>query len=50
VSKHDNEWDEVIGELQSMSVDELEAFVPVVEALARAKSTGFLFDEYVTLQ
>ena len=50
MNRTDIEWVDVEEELSAMSLEELESFLPVVEALGRAKSTGFLFEEYEILQ
>lgn len=48
--KHDDEWNEVMEDLQSLSLEELQAFLPIVEAMAIANKQGFLFSDYETLQ
>lgn len=50
MSDNNTEWKEVIEHLQDMTLEELEAFVPVVEALGRAKTAGFLFSDFETIQ
>jgi len=43
-------WSEVKGLLEKMTIEQIEEFVEAIEALGKAKKAGMLFDNYEILQ